>query len=47
MLNTGVKPEGFVQLNNNIKSLKKKVKGLFIVDLIYPASLQALIHSNN
>ena len=25
MLTTGVKPEGFVQLNNNIKSLKKKV----------------------
>ena len=46
MLNTGVKPEGFVQLNNNIKSLKKKVKGSFIVDLIYPASLQAF-HSNN
>ena len=31
MLNTGVKPEGFVQLNNNIKSLKKVIKVCFYI----------------
>ena len=40
MLNTGVKPEGFVQLNNNIKSLKKKVITvcLYIVEIMLSLS---------
>ena len=40
MLTTGVKPEGFVQLNNNIKSLKKKVIKvcLYIVEIMLSLS---------
>ena len=39
MLNTGVKPEGFVQLNNNIKSLKKVIKVcLYIVEIMLSLS---------